>query len=119
MSHLMSTEAPAFIVVASALYRALTIAAGKDHISLWYPRIVAKVRAEVQEGLHGFIRWLNSNSTRVSACSNSGGAGFLKWQLVWLLIAVAVCGCYMCFICSAPLLHTCCCPTRRAPTISM
>lgn len=115
MSHLMSTEAPAFIVVASALYRALTIAAGRDHISLWYPRIVAKVRAEVQEGLHGFIRWLNSNSTRVSACSNTGSTACICAMMhhVQLLTAVAVCG-Y-----SVPLLRTCCCPTRRVPTTSM
>jgi len=66
VQHLIHTEAPVFLVVASSLYRALTVAAGSQHITQWYPRIVSKVRAEVQEGLHGFIRWLNSNSTRVS-----------------------------------------------------
>ena len=65
VQHLIHTEAPVFIVVSSVLYRALTVAAGSQHITQWYPRIVAKVRAEVQEGLHGFIRWLNSNSAAV------------------------------------------------------
>lgn len=67
VAHLIHTEAPVFIVVASSLYRALTVAAAGSHISLWYPRIVKKVLAEVQEGLHGFIRWLNSKTTEVSA----------------------------------------------------
>jgi len=65
VQHLIRSEAPVFIVVSSVLYRALSVAAGSQHITQWYPRIVAKVRAEVQEGLHGFIRWLNSNSVPV------------------------------------------------------
>lgn len=66
MQHLIHSEAPVFIVVSSVVYRALVVAAGSQHITQWYPRIVAKVRAEVQEGLHGFIRWLNTNSSQVS-----------------------------------------------------
>ena len=66
VQHLIHTEAPVFIVASSVLYRALVVAAGSQHITQWYPRIVAKVRAEVQEGLHGFIRWLNTNSVPVS-----------------------------------------------------
>jgi hypothetical protein len=70
VAHLIHTEAPVFTVVASSLYRALTVAAAGSHISLWYPRIVKKVLAEVQEGLHGFIRWLNSKTMEVSASCN-------------------------------------------------
>jgi hypothetical protein len=76
VQHLIQSEAPAFIVVSSVLYRALVVAAGSQHITRWYPRIVAKVRAEVQEGLHGFIRWLNTNSVPVCFTSLTGKSFF-------------------------------------------
>jgi len=65
VARMLSEEAPVFLVVCSTLYRALTIAVGSQNITCWYPSIVAKVKAEVQEGLHGFIRWLNANTTQV------------------------------------------------------
>lgn len=95
MQRLIAEEAPAFLVVCSVLYRALTIAAGTAHITQWYPRIVSKVKSEVQEGLHGFIRWLNSNSFAVS---ESRG----PLRVCPRLLALPACNCHtvtawMCF----------------------
>jgi hypothetical protein len=65
VQHLLSEEAPTALVVFTTIYRALTIAVAHQHISQWYPSIVSNVRSEVQQNLHGFIRWLNSNSEGV------------------------------------------------------
>jgi hypothetical protein len=68
---LIREEAPVFLVVCSVLYRALVVAVRAEPIASWYPAIVAKLKAEVQEGLHGFIRWLNARSAPVSQASDS------------------------------------------------
>jgi hypothetical protein len=62
---LIAEEAPTFIVVCTVLYRALVEAVGDESIAAWYPAIVSKLKAEVQEGLHGFIRWLNAKTAKV------------------------------------------------------
>jgi hypothetical protein len=74
---LIREEAPAFLVVCSVLYRALVVAVGDQPIAAWYPALVAKLKAEVQEGLHGFIRWLNVTTAPVrwAKRSNRGRAG--------------------------------------------
>jgi len=73
VQHLIREEAPTFLVVCTVLYRALVEAVGTQAISAWYPMIVSKLKAEVQEGLHGFIRWLNAKTTKVRRSLNFGG----------------------------------------------
>jgi hypothetical protein len=61
----VQTEAPVFLVVCSVFYRALVLAVGADPIQSWYPTLCQRLKAEIAEDLHGFIRVLNASTTKV------------------------------------------------------
>ena len=48
-----------FLVVCSVFYRALVLAVGADPIQSWYPTLCQRLKAEIAEDLHGFIRVLD------------------------------------------------------------
>ena len=101
MQHLIREEAPTFLVVCTVLYRALVEAVGTQAISAWYPMIVSKLKAEVQEGLHGFIRWLNAKTTKVRRSFDGGPAV----QMMTMVNAKSSCS----LSCAIEFISVCCC----------